>query len=124
MRRSVLWLVLALVIAACGGDNGPDPIQVEGTWSGTFKSGSLTGAVAMTLVEEDGDVSGDGTIGSADDALAVTLSGTFSEPNVSLTVSAPGFEDMNLSGTVGETKLTGTLNGSGFTNATVTLTRK
>jgi hypothetical protein len=42
-------------------------------------------------------------------------------PNLSLTLSTPGFSDMNLTATVGEQSMTGSLNGSGFINSGITL---
>jgi hypothetical protein len=57
-------------------------------------------------------------------SLAVTASGTYSEPSLSLNLAATGFETVNLTATVGEETMTGMLNGSGFVNSAITLNRQ
>lgn len=123
--RLTTWGVLAMLLVGCGGDSsGPAPIQVEGAWSGpvTFSSGS-SGTLSFTVTETAGSVTGSGTlVGSTSAALSV--SGSYSEPNVSLTLSSPGFQPINLTGVVSSSSLTGTINGSGFLNSAVTLARQ
>jgi hypothetical protein len=55
--------------------------------------------------------------------VAVTAEGTYATPDLTLTLSAQGFEDVNLSAEVGETSIVGTRNGSGFINSDITLNR-
>jgi hypothetical protein len=57
-------------------------------------------------------------------SLAVTASGTYSEPSLSLNLAATGFETVNQTATVGEETMTATLNGSGFVNSAITLNRQ
>lgn len=121
MWRAVFALLL--LSTACSGDNGPSRIEVEGTWRGTFTDKGDVGGIQMTLQEANGAVTGAGSL-SITDALAVTVTGTYSPPHVSLTLSAPGVENVNLSGTVGETTLDGTLNGSGFFGSGLTMHRQ
>ena len=117
-----------MLTAACGGDgsSGPTRVEAEGSWTGSIKdnSGSQVGTLTLTLTETNGSVSGNGNLASSSEALAVTASGTYSPPNLSLNLSAPGFETVNLSATVGEQTMTGTLNGSGFVNSGITLNRQ
>jgi hypothetical protein len=80
--------------------------------------------LALTLNESDGTVTGTGTLSTAGDAIALTITGNYAPPNVSLQMNAAGFEPMNLSGTVAEDEIDGTLNGSGFVNIAVTLARQ
>jgi hypothetical protein len=125
MRYLLVGLMLCL--AGCGGGDGstePDEPQVEGQWNGPINTDVGSGSLALTLTEGDGTVSGTGTLSVTGDALALTVTGTYVPPNVSLQMTSQGFEPMNLSGEVAEEEIDGTLNGSGFVNIAVTLTRQ
>jgi hypothetical protein len=122
-----LPLALMLALTACGGDGGstePDIPEVTGQWNGPVNTSGGSGSLALTLNESDGTVTGTGTLSTAGDALALTITGNYAPPNVSLQMNAAGFEPMNLSGTVAEDDIDGTLNGSGFVNIAVTLARQ
>lgn len=123
--RTYLLTLIALTLAACGSDNnGPARVEVEGAWFGSFPfTGGGNGTLQLTLQETNGQVTGSGSIGF-DQAVAVTAQGTYSPPAVSLTLSAPGYSNINLTGTVAQTQITGQMNGSGFTATSVTLTRQ
>lgn len=124
MRK--LLLALALV-AACGGDSPsePDPIEIEGSWLGTFNvpSGG-TGTLTMTLQETNGQVAGNGSITGPGGSLAITISGTYNEPSAALAIASSGFNDLSLTGTVGETQFNGQFQGSGFTGTPIVMTRQ
>lgn len=122
-----LLFALTLAIAACGGDGGstePDIPEVTGQWNGPINTSGAAGTLALTLNESDGTVTGTGTLSTAGDALALTVTGNYAPPNVSLQLNASGFEPLNLSGSVTEDEIDGTLNGSGFVNVAVTLARQ
>jgi hypothetical protein len=122
-----LLVGLMLFLAGCGGGDGatePDEPHVEGQWNGPINTDVGSGSLALTLTEGDGTVSGTGTLSVSGDALALTVTGTYVPPNVSLQMTSQGFEPMNLSGEVAEDEIDGTLNGSGFVNIAVTLTRQ
>jgi hypothetical protein len=122
-----LPLALMLALTACGGDGGstePDIPEVTGQWNGPVNTSGGSGSLALTLNESDGTVTGTGTLSTAGDALALTITGNYAPPNVSLQMNASGFEPMNLSGTVTEDEIDGTLNGSGFVNIAVALARQ
>jgi hypothetical protein len=122
-----LPLALMLALTACGGDGGstePDIPEVTGQWNGPVNTSGGSGSLALTLNESDGTVTGTGTLSTAGDAIALTITGNYAPPNVSLQMNAAGFEPMNLSGTVAEDEIDGTLNGSGFVNIAVTLARQ
>ena len=124
MRR--LLLALALLTSACGSDSsGPDPIEIEGTWQGNFplESGG-TGSLQMTLQEASGNVTGNGNITGPGGSLAITVTGTYSEPNAALALHSTGFSDLSLTGVVGEAQWTAQFQGSGFTGTSVTLSRQ
>jgi hypothetical protein len=125
MRK--LWLAGLVVLAiGCGGGDGNDNTPtVEGQWSGTITTAEGSGDLGLTLNEgANGAVTGTGNLVVPGDALALTVTGNYSPPTVSLTMSSQGFEPMNLTGTVSSSAITGTLNGSGFVNISVTLDRQ
>jgi hypothetical protein len=129
MEESMRYLLAALVLvfAACGGDAGPnEPAvpDVEGQWNGSINTNVGSGSLALTLNEAAGNITGTGTLVTSGDALALTVTGNYAPPNVSLQMTSPGFEPMNLSGTVNEEAINGTLNGSGFVSIAVTLHRQ
>ena len=122
-----LMVALMLLAAGCGGGDSstePDDPEVEGQWNGPINTDGGSGSLALTLTETDGTVSGTGTLSVTGDALALTVTGTYAAPNVSLQMTSQGFEPMNLSGEVTDEEIDGTLNGSGFVNIAVTLTRQ
>jgi hypothetical protein len=125
MLKRVLALAGALALGACGGDNnGPARIEVEDSWAGTISSGGASGSLSFTLTETDGAVTGSGSLVAGGDAVSLVVAGSYSPPTVSLTLTADGFESMNLTATVAEESMTGTLNGSGFVNTAFTLQRQ
>jgi hypothetical protein len=77
-----------------------------------------------TLQDTGGDISGNGSFSTTTDATALTIEGTYSAPNLTLTIHSQMFNDFSFSGTVGEASMKGRLNGSGFMNRTVTLDRQ
>jgi len=116
-----------VALAGCGGDSsGPSKIEAEGSWSGPVKdnSGTAIATMTLTLTETTGTVAGSGNLSGNGVAEAVTVTGTYAEPHLSLALSAQGFSDINLTATVAATQMTGTLNGSGFVSSAITLTRQ
>lgn len=122
--RQAIALCAVLVATGCGGDSGPDVIDVQGSYTGTIQGSGSSGQMQLTLVESAGVVTGSGSLSSASDAVAVTVTGTYTQPSLSMILHAPGFEDINVSGQVTATKITGSANGSGFVNGVVDLTRQ
>lgn len=125
MRSSTI--LCSILLFACGGGDSVAParVEAEGVWSGVIRDngGTAAGTLVLTLSETNGAVTGNGNVTTASDAFAITTTGTYAPPSLSLTVRATGFQDMNLTATVGETNMTGTLNGSGFLNSGITLNR-
>jgi hypothetical protein len=115
-RRAWFYALAAAGVLACGSDsNKPTPIEADG---------SVLGTLSMTLTETSGTVTGNGNISSPSLAEAINVNGTYTEPNLSVSLTSQCCNPINLTATVGETTMTGTLNGSGFINATITLTRQ
>ena len=125
--RTLSWLValLPLLLAACGSDAvAPDPDPtVSGSWSGT--TGTTTLSLTMNEADSTGVVTGSGNITDTGVAFALSISsGTHVFPNLSLILSATGFQDINLTGTVSETAIAATINGSGFMNVNINMTKQ
>jgi hypothetical protein len=78
----------------------------------------------MTLQETGGQVNGNGSITGPGGSLAITVSGTYNEPNAALAIASSGFSDLSLTGVVGEEQFTGNFQGSGFTGTSITLQRQ
>jgi hypothetical protein len=123
MRRLVTLAVL-IGLASCGSDKatGPSvPGDVNGVWTGV----SAGTTVNLTLATQGTNVTGSGQISQGTTSVALTItSGTYVAPNLSLTVSAQGFQAVNLAGVRSNNTITGTLNGSGFSNQALTLTKQ
>jgi hypothetical protein len=92
---------------------------LSGSWTGNLSGASL----AMTLVEANGLVNGNGTLVAGATSLSLTITGTYAAPTVALSAAATGFAPMNITGTVNGNTINGTVNGSGFVNTAVTLTK-
>ena len=103
-------LALAISAAACGDAAGPRPYDATGAWSGDA-SGV---AVHLSLAQSGQQVSGTGKVVSSRD-VPITAVGTAQQTNVSLTLSAPGFEDVVMMGAfTGRDDITMYMAGSGF----------
>lgn len=125
MSRYFAWASAALlfVFAACKDQAPPPPPTVNGFWTGT--SGSMT--LSLTLAQNSAAVTGSGQVSVPGEAIALTVqSGTFVHPTLSATLAATGYEPMNYTGTMSQSnanQIVGRLNGSGFQNESVVLTR-
>ena len=122
--RLLLLLSLFAMLAACGDDSvAPDPDPtVTGSWIGT--TGTTTLLLTMNQ-QPDGSVSGSGSIADVT-TIALTISaGTQVFPNLSLTLTATGLQDLNLTGTVtSSTAIAARLNGSGYSNENINLSKQ
>jgi hypothetical protein len=125
LRRSYVasLVALAVLIGACGSSDksgGPSLPTHDGTWSGYNAGITLT----ATLDQAGSQVTGNGNFASTTASFAVTIVGTYVHPNVALTMSSPGFEDVNFSGAFTDNdSIAGTLNGSGFNGFAITLNK-
>lgn len=100
-------------------------LKVAGSWSGPIREqGATVARLDLTLDEANGTVTGDGTLGDAGGGIAVTASGTYDGPNLSLTLSSEGLEGVELTAVVGKADLRGTLRGSGFDDTPIRMTRQ
>ncbi|HEV3484509.1 MAG TPA: hypothetical protein VG106_03810 [Vicinamibacterales bacterium] len=112
LRRSsfaaAAGLSLTLLLASCGGDStAPPRPTVAGAWTGIAPGGAT---IDLTLSLSGQTVSGNGRI----DNIAVTVTGTYTPPSTSLTLSASGFQPVVFAGEVSLQTMIGTLDGSGW----------
>lgn len=127
MTRSLTTALVAglalILLAGCKGTDVVAPkIVVSGGWRGSVNQAGTPYTLEMVLIENAGSVTGTATLTGAT-ALANTVTGTYVAPNLGLTLSSPGFQQLNLTATVTPGFMSGALNGSGFLNATFTLAR-
>jgi len=95
-RRSVAWLLTALVVSACTDSLGPES-PLNGTWTGSI--GGVT--VTLTLTEPaGGSVSGSGTVSGPGGVFGGTVTGTHSGATASLTLAFGGSQPSSFTGTV------------------------
>ena len=87
MLARLLSVAVAVLVLGCGGDGGPgiidpDPVDVQGTWSGTFPadSGAQDVSLELKLTESSGAVSGTGTLVSSAGTFPLTVNGTYDSP--------------------------------------------
>ncbi|MCS7081522.1 MAG: hypothetical protein N2561_03300 [Bacteroidetes bacterium] len=123
MRRwtSLLLLVVALIASGLSCKKEEKTPGLSGRWVGIVQGVTLD----VTLVESKGTITGSGSVQAPGVSISVSVTGTYSFPNVSMTFRSTGYEDFTFSGTLsadGNT-LAGALNGSGFNNVAITLRR-
>ena len=123
IRALLVASALAFPIA-CGSDVSEPPTTPNGRWRGSGVAEGLVVELDVTLTTSGGSVSGSGTVGASGSAFSLTITGTYSHPNVSLNMSATGFSTMNFAGTLSRNEMVGTVNGSGFSNMALTLVRQ
>jgi hypothetical protein len=128
-RQACLCIAITLTLAGCGGGdggtgpgNGPD---VEGTWAGTVSAANGSSAtLSISVTENNRNVAGLGWLRIATDSLGLSVSGSYTAPDIVATISSQGFEPMTLEATVSEDRMVGVLDGSGFENRAITLRRE
>ena|SRR5215831_4598435 len=121
MRKFFLFAAAAVVVAC--GDSPLAPVQtVDGSWQGLANGYSLS----LVMSQSDSVVTGSALIANVAGANQGTLAGTFVYPNLHLTLSFPGFDDVKYDGTMSqaEAKIFGRLNGSGILNVEVDVRKK
>lgn len=124
-RPAWFGLVLALALVACSDPTGADVPVLTGTWSGSTEPGDVPATMQLTLLEQDGVVTGAGVIFIAQTIHSLSITGVHVYPDVSLTNRGDAFNDFNYTGRFqGGSAIVGNLRGSGFTGELVILTRQ
>ena len=121
--RILALAIVAIVLAACGGDSTKPaaPPTVTGTWTGV-SVGALPYRLTLDLLESGGTVTGTGLL----DSWVVTSSGTFVNPTASVTITFTSgtVRTVSLRGTLSGNTITGELNGDIFRANAIALTRQ
>lgn len=120
MRRCSIVVLLVLLTAGCEQSDPtapvplPNPPSFSGNWTGVASD------ISFSITESDYKLSGTCVYLG----LSLVVNGEQGYPNVSLRLDRAGFYPADFHGTFSHPDtVTGFLNGSGFTNARVTITR-
>jgi hypothetical protein len=112
-------VLLAGLMSCSKSATEPKP-TVTGTWTGIRGSQLFT----LSLVDNSGVVAGSGTLTNTPTGTrALTISGTFIAPTMTITMSSGTLQPISLVATVTGKSMGGTLTGSGFTGEAIELTR-
>lgn len=117
MRKLLTLAAIVAVIASCT-DTPLAPVQtVDGSWSGLQNGYSLS----LVMAQTDSSVTGTALIANVGGGSQGLIGGTFTYPNLHLTISVPGLDPIKYDGTMSqaEAKIFGTLNGAGIVNVEV-----
>lgn len=119
-------LILSSMLIACS-DNpveADDP-SITGRWSGQTTIQGTPLSMDVQLMENNGSISGAGTMVLVD-PLAITVTGVYNFPSMTMTVRSNDFDDMSFSGDLGAdgNTINGSMRGSGFDNFGFSLRRQ
>jgi hypothetical protein len=130
----LILLVSVILILAVGGFSGcskSDPVSVPPLIQPPSLAGRWdivgSGGFAMTMQNKQRGVAIEGSVSAASGGSTIVGSvyGNCAYPNVSLTLTFPGYYAIKFSGTLqGASSLSGVLNESGFSNFPVTGTKR
>jgi hypothetical protein len=113
-----------MLLVGCGGAGTEPKPTIAGTWTGNVITANSSSSVTLTLQQSGTSLTGNGAWIGTTGTAALTVSGTFTAPSMSLTIGSPVYDPINFPGTISGRMMTGTMNGSGFVNTSVTLTRQ
>lgn len=113
----VAVVTIAMALGCSGSSTAPAP-TLNGAWSGS--SGGV--AFQMTLAQSGNAVTGSGSVDNGT-THALTVTGTVTGANFSLTITPSGLTTSNYAGTFVDRTMTGSLNGSGFTGSAMVMVR-
>jgi hypothetical protein len=130
-RIAFLSFVICLVLAGCGGGDGPtEPTpaaktsKLDGTWRGKVDEATLDLRLAETSTGTA--VGGIGSISAVPNFLSLRVtSSSYTHPDLYMVLSSTGYEPLNFSGRrMSDNVIKGKVNGSGYRDVSVTLTRE
>ena len=103
----------------------PDEPTLTGRWTGQTTIQGVPLSMDVQLQDNGGSISGAGTMVLVE-PLAITTTGVYNFPSVTLTVRSNDFDDMSFTGDLGAdgNSISGGMRGSGFDNFAFTLRRQ
>ena len=118
VRTTALILLFSLAVAGCGGGGviSTPPLNVAGTWSGTWASSRGSGGTVQAVISQSGtSLSGTATVTGSPCFTSGSISGSVSGNNVAFGVLFGGGQQANFSAAVGSggTSMSGTYSVSG-----------
>lgn len=130
-RRAFLSFAICLVLAGCGGGDGPTETtpaaktsKLDGTWRGKVDTANLY----LILAESPSGtvVGGLGNISAVPTFLELRVtSSSYTHPDLFMVLSSPGYEPLNFRGQrMSDNVIKGKVNGSGYRDVSATLTRE
>lgn len=126
IKTLALMIVISASLVACS-DNPvePDVPSLTGRWAGQTSIQGVPLSLDVQLQDNDGSVSGAGTMVLVE-PLAITTTGVYNFPSLTLTVRSNDFDDMSFTGELGAdgNSISGGMRGSGFDNFAFTLRRQ
>lgn len=130
LTRSAMTIVLlgtlSLAFAACS-DNPTEDTEpvITGRWFGQTTIQGTPLSMELQMQENGGNVNATGNMVLVE-PLAVTATGVYNFPSLSLTVRSSGYADMSFTGELGADgdAISGSMRGSGFDNFSITLRRQ
>ena len=125
-QRLAMMVVISASLVACS-DNpveADDP-SLTGRWFGQTTIQGTPLSMDIQLQENNGIISGAGTMVLVE-PLAITTTGVYNFPSMTLTVRSNAFEDMSFTGDLGAdgNTINGSMRGSGFDNFGFSLRRQ
>lgn len=113
MRR-LLAAVAVVICLGCGSDLLAPVTTVDGQWTGLQNGYSIS----LSMTQTGTSVSGIGAIGGIAGSAEGTLAGTFTFPDLKVTITIEGLDPVDYTATMSQAsaKMDGKLNGSGFMN--------
>lgn len=122
----VALAMLLLTTAACSDNPTEDDEPVlTGRWFGQTTVQGVPLSMEVQMQENNGIVNATGNMVFVE-PLAITASGVYNFPSLSLTVTSTGFADLSFTGELGAdgNSISGSMRGSGFDNFSITLRRQ
>ena len=120
MRYAAVLALIGLVGCGAAEEAAKPPPTVGGNWNYTAASGGTSEGGTMTVNQSGNSLTGSFTMGGD----SGTLTGGHQHPDVSLSLTIPGYAPFLVTAKLDGNSIKGTMNGSGAVNATFIATKQ